>query len=172
MDETTLSLNYPLRRCWMKRGQQTCLPAHTGYRHLVHLIGALDWASAAVHARPVERKTSTRFLGFLEWLCLEIYPHEPLVLVLDNVSYHHSADVQALFALLEPRVQVLWLPKYSPDMNPIERFWLHLKNQVYANRLFPSLSALQEHLHFWLSIQNSPNHPARFSFANSFREFT
>jgi transposase len=172
MDETTLSLTYPLRRCWMKRGQQKRLPAYTGYRHLVHLIGAFDWASVAVHALPVERKTSARFLTFVEWLCLELYPDEPLVLVLDNVSYHHSADVRALFALLQPRVQILWLPKYSPDMNPIERFWLYLKNQVYANRLFPSLPTLQEHLQLWLTIQNTPNHPLRFGFANSFRYIT
>lgn len=165
-----MSLNYPLRRCWMKRGQQQRLPAHTGYRHLLHLIGALDWQTTAVHTLPVERKTSARFLEFVEWLCLVVYPAEPLVLVLDNVSYHHAADVQALLALLQPRVQVLWLPKYSPDMNPIERFWLFLKNQVYANRLFPSLPALSAQLQLWLSIQNNLVHPLRF--ANSFREVT
>ena len=153
----------------MKRGQQKRLPAHTGYRHLLHLIGALDWQTAAVHTLPVERKTSTRFLDFVEWLCLVVYPDDPLVLVLDNVSYHHSADVQALFALLQPRVQVLWLPPYSPDLNPIERFWLYLKNQVYANHLFPSLSALLERLQVWLSIQNSFDHPLRLSFAKPFR---
>lgn len=154
----------------MKRGQQKRLPAHTGYRHLVHLIGALDCQTTAVHALPVARKTSTRFVEFVEWLCLQVYPDEPLVLVLDNVSYHHAADVQALLTLLQPRVQVVWLPTYSPDMNPIERFWLFLKNQVYANRLFPSLPALLTHLQCWLTIQNIPDHPLRF--ANPFRDFT
>jgi putative transposase len=154
----------------MKRGQQKRLPAHTGYRHLVHLIGALDWTTTTVHTLPVTHKTSARFVEFIEWLCLTVYPDEPLVIVLDNVSYHHAANVRALFALLQPRVQVLWLPKYSPDMNPIERFWLYLKNQVYANRLFPSLTALLEQLQLWLSIQNTPDHPLRF--ANSFREVT
>ena len=165
-----MSLDYVLRRCWMKRGQQKRLPAHTGYRHLVHLIGALDWQTNAVHARPVARKTSARFVEFVEWLCLQVVPDEPLLLVLDNVSYHRATDVQALFALLQPRVQVVWLPKYSPDMNPIERFWLFLKNQVYANRLFPSLPALLTQLQRWLAIQNTLDHPLRF--ANSFREIT
>jgi putative transposase len=131
------------------------------------LIGALDWQTYAVHAQSVARKTSAGFVAFVEWLCLQVYPHEPLVLVLDNVSYHHAAAVQALLALLQPRVQVVWLPKYSPDMNPIERFWLFLKNQVYANRLFPSLPTLMTQLQSWLTIQNTPDHPLRF--ANSFR---
>jgi putative transposase len=153
----------------MKRGVQQTYPAHTGFRKQVHLIGALDWLTDCVHAMPVERKYSATFLAFVEWLCLDIYPDEPLILVLDNASYHRSATVQALFALLEPRVQVLWLPNYSPDMNPIERFWLHLKNQVYANRLFTSLAHLLDHIQLWLAIQNIDHHPNRLSFAKPFR---
>jgi len=73
---------------------------------------------------------SATFMSFGEWLCLEICPTDSLVLVLDKVAYHRSANIMALFALLERRVQVLWLPKYSPDMNPIERFWFHLKHNI------------------------------------------
>ena len=153
----------------MKRGQQKSYPAHTGYRHLTHLIGGLDWQSGCVHALPVERKFSATFMAFVEWLCFDIYPDEPLILVMDNVSYHRSADTLALLALLEPRVQVLWLPTYSPDLNPIERFWLFLKNQVYANRLFPSLLHLLAHIQLWLGIQNTLHHPDRLSFAKSFQ---
>lgn len=153
----------------MKRGQQQSYPAHTSNRDHVHLIGGLDWSTDEVNAMPVERKNSVAFINFLEWLCMDIYPDAPLVLVLDNVSYHRSADVMALLALLEPRVQVIWLPKYSPDMNPIERFWLHLKNNVYANRLFTSLQHLIDHIHVWLDIQNMTYHPDKLSFAKSFR---
>lgn len=153
----------------MKKGSQERYPAHTGYRQQAHLIGGLDWQTNQVHAIPVERKYSATFIQFVDWLCLEIYPDEPLVLVLDNVSYHRSADVMALLALLEPRVQILWLPKYSPDMNPIECFWLHLKNNVYANRLFTSLEHLVSHIQLWLGVQNIMHHPDRISFAKSFR---
>lgn len=169
MDETTLSLAYPLRKCWMKRGQQRRLPAHTGFRQLVHLIGAYDWATDMLHTLTVDRKTGQEFIAFLEHVCLVCYPTDPLVLVMDNVSYHHSAPVRAMLSLLEPRVQVIWLPKYSPDMNPIERLWLHLKHTVYANRLYPSLPALVEAIQLFLQIQNTANHPLRFVSAKSFR---
>lgn len=164
-----MSLDYPLRKCWMKRGQQTRLPAHTGNRDLVHLMGGYDWATDALHTLSVARKTSSQFITFLEHLCLQVYPAEALVLVMDNVSYHHSAPVRALLSLLQPRVQVLWLPKYSPDLNPIERLWLHLKNIVAANRLYPSLEALQASLQAFLLVQNSSDHPLRFVSAKSFR---
>ena len=153
----------------MKRGVQKTCPAHSGYREQTHLIGGLDWATDQVHVLAVERKNSTTFSAFLEWLCLDVYPDQPLLLVLDNVSYHRSATFMALLSLLQPRVQLLWLPKYSPDMNPIERFWLHLKNPVYANRLFSSLAHLLEHIQLWLCFQNCLSHPNRLSFAKSFR---
>lgn len=153
----------------MKRGQQRAYPAHTGFRDQVHLIGALDWATDEVHTRPVERKRGDTFLAFLEWLCLQVFPDEPLLLVLDNVSYHRCAPVLAFLSLLQPRVQVLWLPKYSPDMNPIERYWLHLKNLAFANRLFASLAHLLDHVQLCVSIQSVLDHPDRLSFAKSFR---
>jgi putative transposase len=153
----------------MKRGQQRRMPAYASYRQVQHLIGALDWLTDQVHALPVPRKNTVSFLEFVEWLCLSVYPQEPLVLVLDKVSYHHSAPARALFSLLEPRVQVIWLPKYSPDMNPIERYWRHLKDHVYANRLFLFQDHLLPHIQVWLDIQNRLDHPLRMSFANSFR---
>lgn len=153
----------------MKRGEQKTCPAHTAYRQQAHLIGGLDWATDQVHVLPVDRKNSTTFSAFLEWLCLDIYPDQPLILVLDNASYHHSANVMALVALLQPRFQVLWLPTYSPDMNPIEPFWLHLKHAVYANCLFASLAHLLEHIQLWLGFQNLLYHPNHFSFSKSFR---
>lgn len=138
-------------------------------RRQVQLIGALDWASDAVHTRSVDRKHSGSFIEFLEWLCLDIYPDDPLLLVLDNVSYHRRALVLALLSLLEPRVRVIWLPKYSPDMNPIERYWLHLKNLVYANRLFSSFAHLLDHIQLCVEVQNMVDYPYRLSFAKSFR---
>jgi len=153
----------------MKRGQQKAYPAHTGFRHQVHLIGGLDWCDETVHALPVVSKNSDSFISFLEWLCGHIYPDDPLVIVLDNVSYHRSTSVMAALSLLEPRVQVIWLPKYSPDMNPIERYWLHLKTNVYANRLFASLADLCSRIQLWLGFQNIAHHADKLSFSNSFR---
>ncbi|MDL1885922.1 hypothetical protein FBR01_20065 [Anaerolineae bacterium CFX8] len=81
------------------------------------------------------------FIAFLEHLAFTVYPNQRLILVLDNASYHHSRATTAALAALEDRVLVIWLPKYSPFLNPIERFWLYLKNLVAANYLHPDLDA-------------------------------
>jgi len=42
---------------------------------------------------------------------------------------------QAALSLFEDRVLVFWLPPYCADLNPIERYWRHLKDLACANRL-------------------------------------
>jgi hypothetical protein len=48
VDETTLSLNYPLSNCWMKRGQHKTIPAFSGKRQYLHVIGAYNWQNDQV----------------------------------------------------------------------------------------------------------------------------
>jgi len=54
---------------------------------------------------------------------------------MDNTSYHKSASAFAALSLFEHRVMVVWLPPHCSDLNPIERFWRHLKDRDCANKL-------------------------------------
>ncbi len=89
---------------------------------------------------------------------------------MDNASYHRSATAQAALSLYADRILVLWLPTYSPFLNPIERFWLHLKQFVVANRLHRSLDELYLSLvTFFETRQNRWFHPDRLVFIDNFR---
>ena len=50
------------------------------------------------------------------------------VLILDNASFHKSAESQKLIE--EAGCKILFLPPYSPDLNPIEKYWANMKNRV------------------------------------------
>ena len=163
-----MTLDFPIRCCWMKRGQQTALPAAGNSRDYLHWMGAYNWLKDTIEALCVPRKTSPNFICFLEYLLLQRVPNRPVVLVLDNASYHHAVDVQAFLSLFQERVMVVWLPPYSPDLNPIERFWLFLKNEVCANCLYPSLPLLQTAVEQLFDMQNDPLH-RRFSLSRDFR---
>lgn len=105
-----MSLKYPLQKCWMKRGQQKRLPAFTGQHHYLHYIGAYNWRTDQVDCCPLTRKDSEGFIAFLEWIMLERYPQQDVILILDNASYHHSAAVQAAIAVFEARLRIFGCP--------------------------------------------------------------
>ena len=152
----------------MKRGQQKEVPAFTGKRAYLHVIGAYNWRTAHVSYSTVERKNSDTFMAFLEQLVSE-YPTQPLILVMDNASYHHSAKVQAMLSLLEHRLPVFWLPQYCPELNVIERFWLHLKQTVAANKLYRSLVELRYQVFRLFALQNDRFSSERLLFHHFFR---
>jgi putative transposase len=169
VDETTFSLNYPIRNCWMRRGQQKRITAFSGKREYLHVIGAYNWRSDAVTCLTVERKNSDSFIEFLEKLLVKTYPTQAVVLVMDNASYHYSAKVQAALSLFEHRVQLFWLPQYCPDLNVIERFWLHLKHTAWANKLYLTIDALRSMVLRVLQKQNDPSCSDRLMFSKFFQ---
>jgi transposase len=50
------------------------------------------------------------------------------VLILDNASFHRSERSKKLIS--EAGCKVLFLPPYSPDLNPIEKYWANLKVKI------------------------------------------
>jgi putative transposase len=167
VDETTVSLHPPLRRCWMLKGQRTRIPA-PGSPLYLHIFGGYNWHSGRVSYTTAAHKNSDSFITFVEHLLTE-YPHQALILVMDNASYHRSHAVQAALSVWSDRVRVIWLPKYSPFLNPIERLWLHFKQLAVANRLHRSVSELAETVDRVMTYQNTFHHPNRLRFWDKYR---
>jgi len=53
------------------------------------------------------------------------------VVIMDNASFHKSQETRQLIE--QSGCKVLFLPPYSPDLNPIEIFWANFKKMVQAN---------------------------------------
>ena len=150
----------------MKRGQQKRLPAPPGANAFHHVIGALNWSTQQVSYTMETVKNSDTFITFLEHVLEQCYPTQGVVLVMDNAPYHRSRAVQAFLSLYAERVLVFWLPPYCPTLNPIERFWRHLKDIAVANTLFHSIDALLDNVCAVLLAQNEPQNPLRLSFSH------
>jgi len=146
----------------MKRGTQKRIPT-PGQPQWHHLLAAYNFVTDEVIAMPAETKDSDNFIAFLDLLGQQLPTNLPILLVMDNASYHHSQATYAAFALVEHRIRPLFLPAYCSMLNPIERFWLHLKNLAVANTLYPAMSALVAAVLVHLANQNDPCHPDRFT---------
>jgi len=147
----------------MKIGEQKRIPAtRPGTKQHRHVFGAYNWCQDTITWTTAERKNSATFISFLEELLVKQYPTGRVVLVLDNASYHKSAPVLAALSLFEHRVMVIWLPPYCSDLNPIERFWRHLKDVACANKLESNIEDVQAAVVKILNEQNNQASTLRF----------
>lgn len=163
-----MSLHPILRKCWMKRGQRKLIPA-PGQQDWTHLFGAYNWRTDVVSWQFTPKKNSACFVEFVEYLMTVCYPSRKVILVMDNATYHKSQASLAALSLFADRLKVVWLPPYNPFLNPIERFWRHLKDLACANKLFPGMDALVESVRLVLHHQTSDSHPDRFVFLKHFQ---
>jgi transposase len=69
------------------------------------------------------------------------YPHENIVMVMDGAGWHKSQTMK-----LAKNMRILFLPPYSPELNPQEHVWDELREKFFHNRAFDSLDALEIHL--------------------------
>lgn len=163
MDETTLSLDPVLRACWMKMGEQKRIPLPANqHKQRCHVFGAYNWLNDHIDWMISQRKNSETFITFLEHLLVDKYPTGRLVLVLDRASYHKSAAALAALSLFEQRILIVWLPAYCTELNPIERFWRHLKDLACANQLWSCLDEVIEKVEQVLHQQNTKDAELRF----------
>jgi transposase len=139
LDECDLQLLPVVRSCWMK-GPRLRVPT-PGTNAKRAFFGALDAVSGQLHWIDYDRKLAVSFVAFLTQLAAA-YPEQRLSLAMDNVRMHSAKVVQRWLAA-NPRVEVLWLPKYAAhEVNPIERIWGLMKGAVAANRLAGNLAVL------------------------------
>ncbi|AIL65562.1 hypothetical protein NOVO_08960 [Rickettsiales bacterium Ac37b] len=67
---------------------------------------------------------------FNEWVSQCLVPELRFgqVVILDNATFHKSARTRNLIE--DIGCKLLFLPPYSPDLNPIEKYWAHLKAKI------------------------------------------
>jgi transposase len=75
-------------------------------------------------------------------------------LLLDRASAHTAAASQALAARL--RINLVWLPKQTPELSPMDQLWRELKRVVAANRQAPNVDALATSAMLWVVMLSPP----------------
>jgi transposase len=127
---------------WIKRGTTRELKSHHG-RVNVTINGALSWPDRAVVHRQAPKITSEAMIELFEALAARHPTASAIRGVLDNASYNRSAAVKRYVAADGCRIELVYLPAYSPNLNLIERPWLLLKKTTLWNQHHPTFAAFK-----------------------------
>ena len=115
------------RRKWAKRGERIT-QGYFGKHIRQNVIGAVAPKTGKLVSLIVPHCNSDVFQVFLDTMAEEVpeVPGRCCRLVLDNASWHKVK------LLNWHHIKPIYLPPYSPDFNPIERLWQHLKSHYLA----------------------------------------
>lgn len=130
-DEVDIDLNPKIGADWMPKGQQKRI-ATPGQNQKHYLAGALHSGTGRVHYVSGSSKSSDLFISLLETLRRTYRRAKTITLVADNYIIHKSRKVERWLEE-NPKFRLLFLPMYSPWLNPIERLWLSLHETITRN---------------------------------------
>jgi len=121
-DEASLANAPSVSYSWSEIGKQPRIRQQQRKRERRTLFGCVEPATGKVFTHVAERGNTKSFAAFLLKVC-KANPDRKVIMVLDNVAYHHAKRLKPLLEHYKNRISLEYLPPYSPDLNPIERVW-------------------------------------------------
>jgi transposase len=127
---------------WSPVGRQVMIPTPAQPTRRYGL-GAVDWHTGEAVVLTRRRKRRREVAELLEELLIR-HPHGTVYVAWDNARTHEDEEVEAVLRGAAGRLVLLYLPTYSPWLNPIEMLWRHFRREVTDCELFASVDALLE----------------------------
>lgn len=105
-------------------------------------LSPLKWATGFLRRFSITERWTAAFFEF--WFSNQLLPslEQGTVIVMDNASFHSKKRL--LFAAQNAGCRLLFLPPYSPELNPIEKFWAWLKR--FLRKILPSAPSFDDAL--------------------------
>lgn len=132
---------------WFEKGKQKIIKTYGKHRG-VKLVGCLDYESGTVFCEEHETYDANVFLGFLKNLVARFTGK--ILLILDNAKIHHAKLLKPFLSEQKERLELMYLPPYSPNLNLIEGLWKWLKSRVINNVFYNKTHEIRANVHAFL----------------------
>ena len=123
-------------RVWFERGRRP--------EGVIDHRYASAWIYAAVRpgadeafALVLPEVSAEAMQAFLDGFAASLPQRVHAALLLDGAGWHTAADIA-----VPPNISLIFLPPYSPSLNPVERVWLYLRERFLSLRIFADLDAI------------------------------
>jgi hypothetical protein len=163
-DEADLRLLPTLTRTWMLRGQQLKLPAPGSPNSKRSVSAATDVGQGTTLWRTDERRSACQFaLTLIDCANRSNARGRVAALLIDNASGHRvgkKGTLRQVMTAFRGRVVLIYLPPYSPDLQPEERLWRQWRPNVTHNHRRAIIEELVQDSDAW--FEREARQPASF----------
>ena len=141
---------------WSEKGRQPTVSQKQRKRERRTLFGCVEPITGKVIADVAERGNTITFFKFLLKVT-QSYPTQKVVMVVDNVRYHHAKRLKPILEKYKHRLELVYLPAYSPDLNPVERIWWYMRKKITHNRYLETMEKRIEKFNEFIQIFETGN---------------
>jgi transposase len=141
-DEFNLSWFPTLRAMWSPKGQQVMIPT-PGQPERYYGIGVVNYHTGENIVLFKRRKRRQEIAQLLSAL-VEKHPTGTIYVTWDNASMHEDNEIEEVVRAAAGRLVLLYLPTYSPWLNPIEMLWRHFRREVTHCEFYETKQILVE----------------------------
>jgi transposase len=125
---------------WSPKGQQVMIRT-PGQPTKHYGIGAVNYHTGETTVIVRKHKRRQEIAELLQ-LLVDKQPTGTIYVAWDNANTHEDDEVEAVVRAAAGRLVLLYLPTYSPWLNPIEMLWRHYRREVTHCELFETVKLL------------------------------
>jgi hypothetical protein len=151
-DEARFGQQGTLTRVWADRGTRAQAVRQVEYEW-VYLFGAVCPTTGQAHGCLLPYAETDTMNAYLADFSRNLPSDEHALMVLDRAGWHQSKSLN-----IPSNVTLLYLPPYSPELNPAELLWWQARDKKLANQAFDTIPILEEAVaNAWLWLIENPD---------------
>lgn len=135
-DESRFGTHSKIGHGWFSKGSRTQVKFNMGFKNF-YVYSAVNSSSG---------EDFSLIMPYVDTQCMNIFlnrlvnrsPDKQYLIVMDGASWHRSSHLK-----VPTNVEIIYLPPYSPELNPVERLWNYLKKHTIKNKFYDSLATLE-----------------------------
>jgi transposase len=133
------------------KGERAYAPKQTDFEW-VYVFGAVCPATGQSHGCLISFADTSAMNGYLQDFLKHIPDDEHVLMTLDRAGWHRSKAL-----CISENLSLLFLPSYSPELNPVELLWWQMRDKHLSNQVFETTDQLDKGVgDGWIAVTSDP----------------
>jgi hypothetical protein len=128
-----------IQKCWFQRGLRPAVKQQL-VREFIYAFNSVCPQTGESFSLILPQADTNAMQYYMDKLSKQ-YPHYRIILCMDKAGWHTTKQLR-----LPQNIIVWFLPPYSPELNPVEMIWKHIRTKHFNNRIFDTLNDVEKQL--------------------------